>query len=87
MAHIMPGHPCTFEDRDDIICVLIDLLEVEETSVIIILSREKGPREISWVHIRKWVIMRVPSSKAQVDSANACPMIIHDYELDRLLDA
>jgi len=53
---IMPWHTRCLQDGHLVADELVDLLEIKETSVVIILPWEKGAFKVGWVHIGEGAI-------------------------------
>lgn len=77
----MPGHSGRFQDRDGASDIILDIFEVHHTSVIVILSREQRPLETSGVNVRKRVVVRIPATVTEINTADGGDAVIHDHDL------
>ena len=72
----MPRHPCCLKYTDSISYKLINMLEIQYTRVIVILSWKECLGEIGGVCVGKWVIVSVPASEAEVKSTDASIVVV-----------
>lgn len=54
------------------------MLEVHNPGVIVVLAREQRLREVRRMNICKWMVMRVPSPEAEVETADRCVVVVDD---------
>ena len=80
-AHIVPRHSWRFQGRDSASNVILDILEVHDASVVVILSREQRPLEPSWVNVGKRVVVCIPATVTEIDTADGSDVVIHDHNL------
>jgi len=77
----MPGHSGCFQDRDSTANIILDILEVHYTSIIVILSREQCPLETSGMNVSEWMVVRVPATVTEIDTADGGDVVIHYHNL------
>lgn len=77
----MPRHTRTLEHRERIARIIINLLEIHNPSIIIILPREQRKVEIGWMNVSQRMVVRIPSSKAEIETTNRSPMVIDNNNL------
>ena len=80
-SYIVPWHPGTLQNGDRLIVVLINTCEVEDPGVVVLLSREQGAGEISWMTVGQRVGVRVPAAKAEVEATDAGAMVVYNDHL------
>lgn len=85
-ANIMPWHPRSFLDRQGVASIIRNILEVCNTGIVVILSREKCLRKVSRMYVSKGMRMGIPASEAQVNPPNGGPLIVDDDKLVMKLD-
>ena len=83
-THVMPRHPRGLQNRNRIADVVSNVLEIEDTSIVVVLPREEGKREIRGMDICQGMVVCVPAAKAQIKAANASKMVIDHHDLSRL---
>ncbi len=81
-AYVVPWHPRRLQDRNCIVHELVDLLEIEDTGIIVILSREQRAVPVRRMDIRKRVSVGVPAPVTEIETSNASPVIINYDDLD-----
>lgn len=79
--HIVPRHTSTLQNGKLVASIIIYITKIHDTSVVVILSREECLGEVGGVDIGKRVVMRVPATKAEIESTNGSIMIIHHDNL------
>lgn len=77
----MPRHTSRVEYTDAVVRVLLDFLEVKHTSIIIILAREQRLGKVSRMNVCERVVMRVPSTEAQIKTTNARSVLVYNHNL------
>lgn len=50
-SHILPGHPRSILNRNLVAKIVVDLLEIHDSRVVVILSREQCTRELGGMRI------------------------------------
>lgn len=78
----MPRHPTTVQNRQRVASIVVYILEILDTSIIVILSGEQSAREVGGVHIREGVGVSVPPPKAEVEPANTGVVVVNDNNLN-----
>ena len=66
----MPGHTAVIGFVEFIGLPVFDALKVHDTIVIEILAREDLILYTSWMDVSKWMLVVVPSAKAEIDATN-----------------
>lgn len=79
-GHIVPRHSAVLRLVQLVILPVFDAFEIHDSVVIKVLAREYLILDASWMNIGKWVLMVVPSSKTQVDTADKGDSIVNDHE-------
>jgi hypothetical protein len=79
--YIMPRHTSALQDGNLGAGIVIHIMEVHDTSVVVILSWEKCLREVGGVNVGKGVVMSVPATEAEIESTNGGIMIVHHDNL------
>jgi hypothetical protein len=82
-GYVMPRHTSTILNRQSIANIIVNVLEIHDTSVIVILTREQSLGKISWMDIRKRVSMRVPSTKTEIKTTNRGILVVNKNDLSR----
>ena len=77
----MPRHTRRLKYTNRIPNESINVLEIKNPSIIIILTGEQRLWEIRGMNIRKRVCMRIPTSKAQIQTSNTRTVIVHNHNL------
>ena len=80
-TYIVPRHPRCFNHTESVADVVLDVLEVHDTCVIVILAREQRALEVCRMHIGKRVGVGVPAPETEIETADACTVVIHNNEL------
>jgi hypothetical protein len=55
-------------------------VEVEDTGVVVVLSREDGFVDVRRVHIGNCVLMSVPSAEAQIQAAHESDLAVNETQ-------
>lgn len=83
----MPRHSAAVQNRQRVAGIVVHILEIHDTSIIIILPWEQGAREVGGVHVREGVGMSIPPPKAKVEPANTGVVVVNDDDLnDKMLE-
>ena len=77
----MPWHPCGLDHTESVTDIILDVLEVHDTRIVVILAREQRPLEIRGVHVRKRMRVSVPAPEADIETADACAVVVHNNKL------
>ena len=77
----MPGHSGCVQDRDGASNIVFDILEVHDTGIVVVLSREQRPLETGGVNISKGVVVRIPTAVTEIDTTDGGDVVIHDHDL------
>lgn len=77
----MPRHPGSLKNRHSISHKVTDILEIEDTSIVIILTWEERASKFSRMNICQRMVVSVPTSKAQVNASDTGKMIVHNDDL------
>lgn len=80
-THIVPWHPCGLDHTESVADIILDVLEVHDTRIVVILAREQRSLEIRGVHVRKRVRVSVPAPEADIETTDACAVVVHNHEL------
>ena len=80
-THIMPRHSRRFQDRDSAPSIVLNILEVHYTSIIVILSNEQRLLETSRVYVSKRMVVGVPATETEIDTADSSEVVVHDHDL------
>lgn len=80
-VHIVPRHASTLDCTQTIAHVVRDVLEVHNTRVVVILAWEERRERVGRVHISEWMVVGVPTAKAEVQSADACIVVVDHHHL------
>src|ERR1700710_110970 len=77
---VRPAHTRADISVQQILIILRNILEVIDSSVVVILAREKACFDICRVRIRNWVRMRVPAAKAKIQATHEGKLSINKQE-------
>ena len=80
-THIVPRHSWRFQDRDSASDIFLDVLEVHYAGIIVVLSNEQSLLKSSGVYISKRVVVSIPATEAEINSADGGEVIVHDHDL------
>lgn len=80
-TNIVPRHPSAIENRNDIIRILADVLEIQKTRIVVILAREERKREVGGVHVSQRMGVCIPTAETEIEAADASPVIVYDDKL------
>jgi hypothetical protein len=80
----MPRHAGALQDGELVTGIVIHIMEIHDTSIVVILSWEERLREVSEVDVGKRVIMSVPATETEIESTNRSIMIVHHDNLARI---
>jgi len=81
----MPRHAGTIFNRQSVANIIVNILEVHNTSVIEILTREQSLGKISRMDIRQWVSMGVPSPKTKIKTTDGGILIVYNNDLEKIM--
>lgn len=79
-GHIMPGHAAVIDFADFVTLPIRYALEVHDTVVVEILSREDVIAQTCWVNISQWVLVCIPPSKAKINASDEGHVIVNHDE-------
>ena len=79
IAYIVPRHTSGIKDADTVVRILFDFLEVEHTSIVVVLPREQSFREVGRMDIRQRVGVGVPSAKAKIETTDTGTVLVYNY--------
>ena len=74
---VRPPHPRHSLSVKLIILPLGDVVEVEHSRVIVILTREDGLVHVFWMHIGNCVLVRIPATETQIQTAHKCSLTVN----------
>jgi len=77
----MPRHTGIILNRQIVANIIVNILEIHDTSVIEILTREQRLRKVSRVDVRKWVSMRIPTPKTEIKTADGGILVVDKNDL------
>ena len=75
-VHIMPRHTGCLQRAQPVADVVRHILEVHNPRIVVVLSREKRLREIRWMGICKRMGVRVPTPKAEIQTADTGSVVV-----------
>lgn len=62
-THVMLRHPRGLQNRNRITDVVSNVLEIEDTGIVVVLPREENKREIHWMDVCQETVVCVPAAK------------------------
>lgn len=77
----MPWHSCGLDRTQPVADIVLHVFEVHNTCVVVVLSGKQCALEIRRVHVGKRVRVGVPAPEADIETADACAVVVHDNEL------
>jgi len=80
-VYVVPRHPRTFQKRKLVRSIVADVLEIHDPSIVKVLPREESVRERGRMNISKRMVVRVPSAKAEIQTADTGKVVVNDDDL------
>ena len=77
----MPRHPRILQHTKLVANVIAHVLEIHDSGIIVILAWEERATEVCWMHVGERVRLSIPSTKAEIQPANAGVMVVYDHQL------
>lgn len=77
---IVPGHTTEFGFVKLIVLPVLDALKVHDPIVVEVLAWENLILYTSWMNVSEWMLVIIPSSKAEIDAANEGDSVVNDHE-------
>ena len=79
-TYVMPWHTRAFQHRNSPAHVVANILEVQDARVVVVLTRKEGARKIGRMCVGKRVILCVPATKTNVETADTRSVVVNDHD-------
>jgi hypothetical protein len=80
-THIMPWHTRRLKWRKGVAGILVNFMEVHDTSIVVVLAREECLIELSGVNISQRVVVSIPSPEAKIQATDSRKVIVNNDDL------
>ena len=79
-TYVVPWHTRAFQHRNSPAHVVANILEVQDARVVVVLTRKEGARKIGRMCVCKRVILCVPATKTNVETADTRSVVVNDHD-------
>ena len=76
----MPWHTWALQHRNSPAHVVANILEVQDACVVVVLARKEGARKIGRMCVCKRVILCVPATKTNVETADTRSVVVNNHD-------
>jgi hypothetical protein len=77
----MPWHTRRLKWRKGVAGILINFMEVHNTSIVVVLAGEEGLIEFSGVNISQRMVVSIPSPEAKIQATDSRKVIVNNDDL------
>lgn len=77
----MPWHTRRLKWRKGVASILVYFMEVHNTRVVVVLTREESFIELSGMNVSQRMVMSIPSPEAEIQATDSRKMIVNNDDL------